>query len=236
MNLILWNTEWADPHAPAGKYIKEFAESEKPSIICYTEVREGLHPGDGHLIESSPDYGYKGTTGKRKVSLWSAEPWEEADTEGDENIPTGRFISGISHGIRFVGVCIPWKEAHVRTGRKDRSAWEDHTTYLKGLKKIISRYAKQKYPICILGDYNQRIPRKYQPEHVFQLLNDIIDKHFQTHTSCILDPEGKQLIDHISVSSELSVSIKKIHPKITGDGIELSDHVGIVAELVRSPH
>ena len=197
-------------------------------------MRKGLHPESGHLVESSPDYGYKGTKGKRKVSLWSAEPWVEVDAVGDESIPTGRFISGISHGIRFVGVCIPWKDAHVRSGRKDRTAWEDHVTYLKGLKSIVSRYSKQKYPLCILGDYNQRIPRKYQPEHIFQLLNDIIKDNFQTVTSCVLDPESKQLIDHISVSSELVVSIKEIHPKVTSEGTELSDHVGIVAELGRA--
>lgn len=231
MNIVLWNTEWADPDSPAGKYIREFAKSKQPSIICYTEVLEGLHPEGGHLIESSPDYGYERTEGKRKVSLWSAEPWEEVDTVGDESIPTGRFVSGVSHDIRFVGVCIPWKDAHVRSGRKDRSAWEDHITYLKGLKKIVSRYSEQKHPVCILGDYNQRIPRKYQPEHVLQLLNDIIGEGFNTETSRIHDSEDKQLIDHISASPELKISVSEIHPKVTSNGIELSDHVGIVAEL-----
>lgn len=233
MNIVLWNTEWADPNAPSGKYIREFTQSHEPAVICYTEVMQGLHPDTGHLIESSPDYGYEGTAGRRKVSLWSSEPWEAVDVVGDESVPTGRFISGVSQGIRFVGVCIPWKDAHVRSGRKDRSAWEDHTAYLKGLHQIIARYSKEAYPICILGDYNQRIPRKYQPEHVFNLLEDVIKERFHTETSRILDPEGKQLIDHVSVSSGLSVSIAEIHPKVTSEGIRLSDHVGIVAKLGR---
>jgi hypothetical protein len=33
--------------------------------------------------------------------------------------------------IRFVGVCIPWRDAHVRTGRRDRAPWEDHLRFLE---------------------------------------------------------------------------------------------------------
>lgn len=231
MKVLIWNTEWANPQKPAGKFIREFAKSQNPEVICYTEVRKGLHPESGFLIESESDYGYKKTEGKRKVSLWSIKPWEDVDCIGDHDLPNGRFISGITFGIRFVGVCIPWKEAHVRTGRKDRDVWEDHISYLKSLKRIISQYSEQKNPICLLGDYNQRIPKKYQPENIFQLLQDIIQDDFQTVTSGILDSEGKQLIDHFSVSQGLTASINEIHPKVTSEGIKLSDHVGILAQL-----
>jgi len=231
MKLLLWNTEWAKPESPSGEYIQDFAATHKAELICYTEVIEGLHPSHGHLIESDPDYGYKKTDGRRKVSLWSSESWSEVDIVGCKSLPDGRFVSGISHGIRFIAVCIPWKEAHVRSGRRDREIWEDHISYLKGLKGIVSRYAKQKSPICILGDYNQRIPRRYQPENVFNHLNDVIEVSFNTETSEILDSDGKQLIDHISVSSGIEVRIDEIHPKFTSDGLKLSDHVGIVADL-----
>jgi hypothetical protein len=33
--------------------------------------------------------------------------------------------------IRFVGVCIPWRDAHVRTGRRDRAPCEDHLRFLE---------------------------------------------------------------------------------------------------------
>ena len=61
MKVLIWNTEWANPQKPAGKFIREFAKSQNPEVICYTEVRKGLHPESGFLIESESDYGYKKT-------------------------------------------------------------------------------------------------------------------------------------------------------------------------------
>ena len=233
MRLLLWNTAWASPRFPKGTYIKEYAKFSNLDIICYTEVRLGLEPESGYFIESLPDYGYSKTEGKRKVSLWSSSQWEQVDQVGSEELPSGRFISGISKGIRFVAVCIPWKDAHVNSGRKDRKSWEDHISYIEGLKKIIEVYKKESYPICILGDYNQRIPRNRQPEHVYNYLMDLLSSGFETKTSDTLDPDGKLLIDHISVSDGLSVDIEDIHPKTTKDGLTLSDHVGIIANLTK---
>ena len=92
-------------------------------------------------------------------------------------------------------------------------------------------YKKEKYPICILGDYNQRIPRNRQPEYVYEHLTDLLSAGFKTETSEKLDPEGKLLIDHISVTQELNLSIEEIHPTSTSDGLNLSDHVGIIANF-----
>ena len=234
MKLLLWNTAWASPRSSKGEYYKKFATSNEVDLICYTEVMQGLHPESGHLIESNADYGYENTKGKRKVSLWSSSPWEQVDDLGSEHLPGGRFISGISHGIRFVGVCIPWKDAHVRSGRKDREVWEDHISYLAALKDIVNGYLKENYSVCILGDYNQRIPRNRQPEHIYNQLYDLLSPDFETSTSGILDPSGKLLIDHISTARGLAVNIKAIHPKKSENGLNLSDHVGIVAELTHS--
>lgn len=77
----------------------------------------------------------------RKVILWSKNPWRDIDYVGDESLPTGRFVSGTTMTsigeIRCIGVCIPWRNAHVSTGRKDKKQWEDHEPYLEGLKKVL---------------------------------------------------------------------------------------------------
>lgn len=236
VNVVLWNTGWANPDRAAGKYVRGFTASKSPAIVCYPEVCDGMFPESGQVIRSEADYGYANTEGRRKVALWSSEPWSDVDDLGSKAIPGGRFVSGVSHGIRFVGVCIPWRDAHVRTGRKDRRAWEDHVAYLNGLKPILAAYHKNPEPICLIGDFNQRIPRRSQPEKVYSLLKGILEDRFETITKGILDPDGKPLIDHVAVTSGLKASIEMIHPKESPDGLVVSDHVGIVAgiEIVNS--
>ena len=231
IKLLLWNVEWRKPNTPAGKYIQHYVNSISPEIICYTEVCDGLFPEQGYLIESDCDYGYKNRQG-RKVSIWSSEPWSEVDSTGSKELPSGRFVTGINMGIRFIGVCIPWRDAHVRTGRKDRTAWQDHSDYLTALHKLVVDYQKDNTPICIMGDYNQRIPRTNQPEIVFTQLNLLLDGNFKTATAEILDPDEKQLIDHISTTAHLEVHVNHIHPKVTAEGLTLSDHVGVIGTLI----
>jgi len=225
MKILLWNTEWRSFTSNAGKYIRNYAEIISPSIICYTEVSMGLHPEHGEVIYSESDYGYKSTTSRRKVSLWTDDKWTEVDTVGSESLPSGRFVSGITHGIRFIAICIPWSAAHVSTGRKDRERWQDHRDYLKALQDIVAVYKKETIPICILGDYNQRIPIARQPQDVFDSLTELLQQGFNIPTANLSDNEDKLLIDHIAVAQSLKCEIDEIHPKVTQNGLKLSDHV-----------
>lgn len=230
MNCLTWNLEWASPKSRPAKLIMELVTATEPDVICFTEALTDLMP-PGHLIEADPDYGYPIIEGRRKVLLWSRQPWTEVDAVGDSTMPPGRFISGITEGIRFVGVCIPWKDAHVRTGRRDRQPWEDHLSYCQGLERILKTYAQQSIPICILGDYNQRIPRLTQPLNVFEALTAAIPDHFNVVTAGLTDAEGSNFIDHIAVSPNLEVTIKGILPKVAEDGTKLSDHAGVYTAL-----
>jgi hypothetical protein len=72
--------------------------------------------------------------------------------------------------VRFIGVCIPWRDAHVKTGKKDKRPWEDHLPYCAALGRVIDRLSREPEPICVLGDFNQRIPRAGQPPHMFDAL------------------------------------------------------------------
>ena len=145
-----WNSDWATPTSKRGKFFSDKFDSD---IICLTEGYETLLPQDGYIISSNEDYGYKIQKGRRKVILWSKNKWTEVNQIGSKEIPTGRFISGVTGGIRIIGICIPWRFAHVSTGRKDRKPWEDHLSFIQNLS-----FSNEK--TIILGDFNQNIPKK----------------------------------------------------------------------------
>jgi endonuclease/exonuclease/phosphatase family metal-dependent hydrolase len=230
MKCLTWNLEWKTPVSKAGRLIVEQVASMNPDVVCYTEVVRALVP-EGHSIESDPDYGYSNEGGRRKVILWSRHPWTDVDTVGDDEMPTGRFASGVTCGVRFVGVCIPWRDAHVNGGRRDRDPWEDHLAYCRGLGRVLAGYADQAMPTCVLGDYNQRIPRVGQPVNVAGALAEAIPGDFRVAIQGMKNCEGADLIDHFAVSPGLSISITRIVPRYTGDGTRLSDHPGVVASI-----
>lgn len=230
MNCLNWNLQWKTPTTKAGRLIQAVVADLDADIVCYTEVVRAMIP-DGYSIESDPDYGYPHNGERRKVILWSKHPWTEIDMVGDDGMPSGRFISGITAGVRFVGVCIPWRDAHVRTGRRDRTCWEDHLAYCSGLQRVLARYSADRTPTCVVGDFNQRIPRVGQPVKVAKALADAIPANFTIATEGLKDAEGSHLIDHFVVSPDLSISITQIIPRFSPDGTRLSDHVGVFASL-----
>lgn len=233
MKCLTWNLEWKTPASKAGRLILEQIAAIDPDVACYTEVVRSMVPA-GHMIEADPDYGYPNGGERRKVILWSNYPWTEIDAKGDDEMPSGRFVSGTTGGIRFLGVCIPWRDAHVRTGRRDRKPWEDHVSYCRGLGRILAECVERRIPTCVPGDYNQRIPRMGQPAIVASALTNAIPIDFRVVTQGMKDSQGMNLIDHLAVSPGISVSMLRIVPRISNDGTELSDHVGVVASLERS--
>ncbi len=235
MKIVNWNVEWATSRSQKGHRIREIIMEINPAVICFTESTFGMEPGFGHIITSESDYGYPNLgDDRRKVLLWSKQPWRDVDSVGSSDLPGGRFVSGITQGTRFIGICIPWRDAHVRTGRKDRAIWQDHMQYLAALKPLLYRLRNDPVPTCIIGDFNQRIPRNRQPQKVYQPLKEILNTQWQAATAGILDENGKQLIDHVITNPGLSAKIEKIIPKRSAEDLPLSDHVGIVATLKRS--
>jgi len=230
MKCLTWNLEWASPASKRLGVIQQRIAGADPDVVCYTEVLRSVLPG-GYTIEADADYGYSNTGEKRKVVLWSKHPWTDVDRFGDPKLPSGRYASGVTGGVRFVGVCIPWRDAHVKTGRKDREPWEDHLSYCHGLGDLLERYARCAEPICVFGDFNQRIPRTTQPEHVFEALLSAIPKGFRIHTEGLKDAEGNRLIDHLAVSPALEAHVEEILPRFAPDGTRLSDHVGLLTKL-----
>lgn len=191
----------------------------------------GMIPDNGYLIGSNPDYGYPNGADRRKVLLWSKQPWQEVDTLGSSDLPSGRFITGITYGIRFAGICIPWADAHVRTGRKDRVRWQDHRQYLDAFAPLANSYRNSGFPACVTGDFNQRIPRSRQPLEMAQRLAAVLGDGWQIVTADLVDHEGHQLIDHVATCGSIHAQVDGIIPKRSSTDQRLSDHVGIIASI-----
>lgn len=230
MKTVVWNTQWAVPGTKRGQMLSELIQQQHPDLICLTEAQAGLLPSDGHIIESSPDYGYPLKPRRRKVILWSKHPWSEVSQHEQHDFPSGRIVSGITQGVRVLGVCIPWSAAHVSSGRKDRKNWEDHLLYLDALQQILAELDRQ-FPMAIMGDFNQRLPKSRQPMYAYKKLNEVLSSSLTVHTSGNLGPEGAQLIDHIATTSDLQLHDLTVLDRETTEGVRLSDHFGIAGSI-----
>lgn len=227
IRVATWNVEWSTPETKAGKRIQQIINQIDADVFVLTEGCKELMP-EGFVLDGGTDWGYESADERRrKVLLWSRYPLVDASDGDGFKLPGGRFIAAtVQHpvgDIRIYGVCIPWKDAHVRTGRKDRTPWEDHSTYLEGLRQLVEQ---PKSPLVVLGDFNQRIPRVSQPVLVAEQLSRCMDG-LQVCTALPLD---KPLIDHIAVSQELIVTKVEVIPDHDTEG-RLSDHRGVIAEF-----
>ncbi|MBO4439114.1 MAG: endonuclease/exonuclease/phosphatase family protein [Spirochaetaceae bacterium] len=228
MKIIICNTEWAS--GKRQELLNEIIFGLNPDIVCATEIRENFFQKQGHIIYSESDYGYN-TKGRYKVSLWSKNPWEKVK-QTLVSAPSGRFISGFTdfngQSVGIIGVCIPWKSAHVSTGNKNRKIWEDHISYINALESFLNSTNGIYNFIC--GDMNQRIPRKTQPDTVYDKLINVFSK-YNVITSGNLAKLNTQVIDHIALRNFKAKEVYGIS-RIQND-LELTDHDIVVAEIER---
>jgi endonuclease/exonuclease/phosphatase family metal-dependent hydrolase len=233
MKVLLWNIEWATRASRRGERIQSLISEAAADVVCLVETTLRMIPEGGHSISSESDYGYAHNGGRRKVVLWSSNTWTSTDAIGSTGLPGGRFCSGFTLGVRFVGVCIPWSDAHVRTGRQDRKPWEDHGIYIDHLKEILCRHLSGSEPVSMLGDFNQRVPRHRQPLSAYNALM----KLFEAGLTCVTKDRGDQsrsLIDHVAVGPRLTACMESIIPRVASDGLKLSDHDGIICRVNKS--
>ena len=227
IRIATWNVEWATPRTAKGKRIGPIIAGLDVDVFVMTEGCRELLP-DGYVIDAGTDWGYEDSDKRRrKVILWSKYPLLNIDLGENAGLPPGRFVSAtVQHPDgEFVtmAVCIPWRDAHVNTGRKDRKIWEDHMTYLDGLQSLIDPDGG---PLVVAGDFNQRIPRARQP----QLVSEKLSRRMEGLQVCTALPLEEPLIDHIAVSRHFAVSKVKVIPDHDGIG-NLSDHQGALTEL-----
>lgn len=232
LTVATWNLEWSQPDSPRGRAIRNMLATSGTDVICATEASIANLPEGGHILEAEADYGYPLKPGRRKVILWSKHEFVDTDAIGHPDLPSGRFAAATLNSpigpVQMIGVCIPWTDAHVRTGRRDRKRWEDHLAYLRALQAML--VGEHATPTILLGDFNQTIPRWRQPLEAANALNDVLDGRLTPLTMNLTDTEGSRAIDHVCHTSDLSGQLVGILPKSL-DGVRLSDHFGVVARF-----
>jgi len=227
MKVLVWNTEWARPNSRRESEILSIFDNLHPDFTCITEGYIQTWEKKGFCISSEEDYGYPITEGRRKVILVSKKEWTQTDNIGSGHLPPGRYCYGRTYDLDIFGVCIPWRDAHVKTGHKNRSPWEDHQIYLKYLKNLID---SKRNSSIVMGDFNQRIPRKYSSVDVYNKLIETFCDHYKIATSGIIEEIGKQSIDHVAISKNLNLSdTQGISNHV--NGISVSDHFGIYCRI-----
>ena len=233
VRVLTWNLEWARPSGVRSARAQRQIDALDPDVMALTEVHLAALPDDANTIWADADYGYGGPPERRKVGLWSRWGWTDTDAAGAAGMPGGRLVAGTTptpHGpVRVIGVCIPWHMAHVTSGRKDRSPWEDHLAYLAGLAAIID--ADNPEHLLVMGDFNQRLTGRTAPERVHQaLLAALGDLTVATaDTPAGLDHPP---IDHVAHTSGLAVTSVIGISRQADNGAPISDHDGVAVDLV----
>ena len=238
LKLVNWNVEWATPRSSRRVEILRRIQRHDPEVVCLTETHTGLLPQEGHTICSQPDYGYPMKDGRRKVMLWSREPWEQVDDVGIDSMPPGRFVSGVTQTsvgeIMVLGICIPWfgSRTEARRTSERKKQWEDHEQYLAGLTEVLKRASAKR--LIVVGDFNQAIgPGSRTPLKLRSALREAFPPGTTIVTSALAF-QGRKCIDHIALSDDLAFTslgvVSNIH-----EGKNLSDHFGVVADLSPLP-
>lgn len=234
MSLVNWNVRWATPRSRRTPEIRKRIDLHSSDVICLTETAEDLLSPDGYVIYSQPDYGYPLTKNRRKVMLWSREPWERVDDLGHRDMPPGRYVSGVTRTpvgeVTVIGTCIPWSgsrsEGYRESEQKER--WEDHARYLEGLTNLLE--GVQDRPLIVVGDFNQRIGQgKFVPHSLRTALEGAMPKHVTIATS-VLGHRGRRCIDHMALSEEFAAESLSVISNIAGES-KLSDHCGVAAVI-----
>ncbi len=234
LKVVTWNVEWAGPRSGKAPEIRDRINSHAPEIICLTEANIHLLAGPGHTIYSQPDAGYKVNLKRRKVILWSREPWDEIDDLGIDSMPPGRFITGATQTslgrVTIVGVCIPWfgSRTEAKRGAEKKNQWEDHEQYLVGLTDVLRRSPSER--LIVMGDFNQKIgPDSRAPHPLQSALQNAFSPNLTIATANI-DFQGHKSIDHIAVTHDWSVESPQVISNFH-EGKTLSDHFGLAANL-----
>lgn len=242
-HVTTWNVNWSPPSKRDAirERIKRFCTN---GVFVLTEGDIGVLPADGHLIEGATDWGYRvKDPARRKLILWSEDELSDVDVLGSPDLPPGRFAAGTLRTpegpVRIIAVCIPWRDAHVRTGSRKAKPWEEHLAYLRALRPILDK-ARETTPTCVVGDFNQRVPSTWAP----RVVRAAMASTFEGFTILTAGEEplpglAEQAVDHIAVSDGLTCYSRSgldCSDTPPSDGTPprfLSDHHLISCSLVR---
>lgn len=223
-----WNTDWITAGSARFDQARARVEELDADVLARTEVTTDLLPDDGHVALGGEDWGYPIVEVRRKVALWSTwliydEAWDLLDPPGRHAAAT---LGSPSGPLRIHAVCIPWRDAHVQTGRGDSGPWLEHLRFLDSLSALLASERSSRsfgpLPRIVLGDVNQRGgPRPYRSETVRRAWDELLVREGLS----VCSPDN--IIDKIALGKGLTAgSIRALPP----DGI--SDHHSVAASVV----
>ena len=110
LRAVAWNVERTAPNSRRTNEILSRINQHAPGVVCLTETHDMPLSQDGRAICSRPDCGSTIKEGRRKVMLWSREPWGKSMTwESIRRRPDGSCpgsqssesaFHGSGHGLR----------------------------------------------------------------------------------------------------------------------------------------
>jgi len=238
LTLANWNVEWATPRKRDA--IRDRITSWGADILVVTEGDHGVLPDGGFTADGGTDWGYRIThPERRKVILWSRWPLEHVSTQVPPGVRTGRLVDAVTATplgpIRVLAVCIPWRDAHVRTGIKPhRMRWREHIEYVTHLGHVLAEHPPST-PLVMMGDFNQRLPRTTQPRAMCdRLLAALGPVQVVTAGHGPLPGLSRQEVDHIAISGGLVAD--RVWGVDRHDGERtLSDHDAVLATVRLGP-
>lgn len=237
LTVACWNTAWRRSRSGRGAALKLALLEHSPDLVCLPEAQHDFLAGGYFGISSEPDHGYQPVELNRsKVTLWSRWPWIELDQVGSSALPPGRFVAGTTLApfgrIRVVGVCIPWRAAHVSTGRRDSAPWQEHERFLEALPAVLAK-ERGRHPLLLVGDFNQRMPARMVPERLAIKLGQALDG-LDVWTSGLLEGLEGQSLGHIAgAGQEWRLERTWGISRKIGD-LEVSDHDCVLAKVAAS--
>ena len=232
--VVNWNVKWATPLSKRSPEILRRIDEHCPEIICLTETSNQLLHIGGHAIWPQPYYGYPIKPGRRKVVLWSLQPWRKVDWRGSGALPPGRFVAGVTQSsiadVTVIGVCIPWRNSRTPENRGNRRVWQDHIEYIDVLDAVLDHTPCSR--LIVMGDFNQRISvvPNGPPDRVGDRLRSVIASRMEIITANI-DFQGSKAIDHIAISTDLCAESVGAISNCNDKPKDLSDHFGVFATL-----
>ena len=234
LTLATWNVEWAKPTRRDA--IRDRIVGWQPDVLVVTEGDHGVLPRDGHSADGGTEWGYPVIEPeRRKVILWSRWPLRGVSTDVPVDVRSGRLVDATVDNpggpIRLLGLCIPWRDAHVRTGVDPHGEpWREHRRFVAHLGDVIAGHPFGT-PLVVMGDFNQRLPRARQPADVHEALVAALGSlKVITAGTEALPGLGRREVDHIAISADL-VAEEVFGVDRHDAGRPLSDHDAVLARV-----
>ncbi|CAB4934406.1 unannotated protein [freshwater metagenome] len=224
VRILVWNTAWARPGSAADQWLVNQKPEGADVVVLAEACIDVVASWGGHVVDAGNDWGYRTSKDRRKVLLWSPRPWRDVQT-GSTDSTRGRLVRGVTDTtagpVTVVGVCVPWRMAHVASGRKDAAPWQEHERFLREFRDLLSNEDGER-PLLLAGDFNQTIPASRAPKALSDLLIECLSG------AKVLTSGYKaevRLLNHVAIlhGTDLKLEETLIVPAAQGQR-RLSDH------------